>query len=52
MLSGILVDSRVDYRGRCAVLSPLGRLGLPKEAAQAILFLASPLSAYTTGSHI
>ncbi|MDH1262510.1 SDR family oxidoreductase [Pseudomonas sp. GD03944] len=31
---------------------PLGRLGLPKEAAQAILFLASPLSAYTTGSHI
>ncbi|WP_397448531.1 SDR family oxidoreductase [Pseudomonas sp. NA-150] len=31
---------------------PLGRLGLPSEAAQAILFLASPLSAYTTGSHI
>ncbi|MDB6049646.1 MAG: oxidoreductase, short chain dehydrogenase/reductase family [Pseudomonas sp.] len=31
---------------------PLARLGLPIEAAQAILFLASPLSAYTTGSHI
>ncbi|TBU96417.1 SDR family oxidoreductase [Phytopseudomonas dryadis] len=31
---------------------PLGRLGKPAEAAQAILFLASPLSAYTTGSHI
>ncbi|MGY4491613.1 SDR family oxidoreductase [Pseudomonas sp. TE3610] len=31
---------------------PLGRLGLPVEAASAILFLASPLSAYTTGSHI
>lgn len=31
---------------------PLGRLGKPLEAAQAILFLASPLSAYTTGSHI
>ncbi|MBK5350988.1 SDR family oxidoreductase [Pseudomonas sp. TH41] len=31
---------------------PLGRLGLPIEAARAILFLASPLSAYTTGSHI
>ena len=31
---------------------PLGRLGLPAEAARAILFLASPLSAYTTGSHI
>jgi len=31
---------------------PLGRLGLPAEAASAILFLASPLSSYTTGSHI
>lgn len=31
---------------------PLRRLGLPIEAARAILFLASPLSAYTTGSHI
>ena len=31
---------------------PLGRLGLPSEAANAIFFLASPLSSYTTGSHI
>lgn len=31
---------------------PLQRLGLPVEAAQAILFLASPLASYTTGSHI
>jgi len=31
---------------------PLGRLGLPVEAARAILFLASPLASYTTGSHI
>ncbi len=31
---------------------PLGRLGLPEEAARAIFFLASPLSSYTTGSHI
>lgn len=31
---------------------PLQRLGLPIEAAQAILFLASPLASYTTGSHI
>ncbi len=30
----------------------LGRLGLPQEAARAILFLATPLSSYTTGSHI
>ncbi|GAA4351537.1 SDR family oxidoreductase [Variovorax defluvii] len=31
---------------------PLGRLGLPGEAARAILFLASPFASYTTGSHI
>lgn len=31
---------------------PLGRLGVPREAAQAIFFLATTLSSYTTGSHI
>lgn len=31
---------------------PLGRLGLPVEAARALFFLVSPLSSYTTGSHI
>ncbi len=31
---------------------PLRRLGKPAEAAQAIFFLASPMSSYTTGSHI
>lgn len=30
----------------------LGRLGKPQEAAQAIFHLATPLSSYTTGSHI
>ncbi|HSW16202.1 MAG TPA: SDR family oxidoreductase [Ramlibacter sp.] len=31
---------------------PLKRLGLPHEAAQAIFFLSTPLSSYTTGAHI
>ena len=31
---------------------PLARLGRPDEAARAIFFLATPLSSYTTGSHV
>lgn len=31
---------------------PLGRLGRPEEAAQALFYLATSLSSYTTGSHI
>jgi NAD(P)-dependent dehydrogenase (short-subunit alcohol dehydrogenase family) len=31
---------------------PLGRFGRPEEAAQALFFLATNLSSYTTGSHI
>jgi NAD(P)-dependent dehydrogenase (short-subunit alcohol dehydrogenase family) len=31
---------------------PLGRLGSPEEAAHAIVFLASPLASYTTGSFV
>jgi len=36
---------------RCKQI-PLGRLGRPEEAARAIFYLASPLSSYTTGSHV
>jgi NAD(P)-dependent dehydrogenase (short-subunit alcohol dehydrogenase family) len=31
---------------------PLGRFGKPEEAAQAILFLGTPMSSYTTGTRI
>ena len=31
---------------------PLGRLGLPQEAARALTFLVSPFASYTSGSHI
>ncbi len=44
-----------DWPAFCAELAarkgiPLGRLGRPEEAAQAIFHLATPLSSYTTGS--
>lgn len=50
-------DRHLDWTAWTARLArqkniQLGRLGLPQEAARAILFLASPLSSYTTGSHI
>lgn len=43
-----------DYTGELARARhiPMGRFGKPVEAARAILFLASPLSSYTTGSTI
>lgn len=43
-----------DWAARLALDKgiPLGRLGLPQEAARAILFLASPMASYTTGGHI
>lgn len=31
---------------------PMGRLGLPVEAARALVFLVSPFASYTTGAHI
>lgn len=50
-------DPDVDWAQWSAHLArdkqiPLGRLGAPQEAARAILFLASPLASYVTGSHL
>jgi NAD(P)-dependent dehydrogenase (short-subunit alcohol dehydrogenase family) len=54
-------DARADraqtwqqWTGELAVKKgiPLGRFGKPEEAAQAILFLATPMSSYTTGTRI
>jgi NAD(P)-dependent dehydrogenase (short-subunit alcohol dehydrogenase family) len=55
--AAIAADPSVTHDGWYGQLAktkgiPLGRLGRPEEAARAILFLASPMSAYTTGSTI
>ncbi|MBB5406821.1 MULTISPECIES: SDR family oxidoreductase [unclassified Paraburkholderia] len=49
-----LGQSWEDWTGELARKKniPLGRFGRPEEAAQALFYLATPLSSYTTGSHI
>lgn len=43
-----------DWSGELAAKKqiPLARLGLPAEAARALVFLVSPFASYTSGSHI
>ncbi|WP_199100792.1 SDR family oxidoreductase [Dyella sp. ASV21] len=50
-------DTQLDWTDWTARIAaqrgiPMGRMGRPEEAAQALLFLASPLASYTTGSCI
>ena len=47
-------QSRTDWLGALARDKhiPLGRLGVPDEAARAIVFLGSPAASYITGQRI
>lgn len=48
--SSVKVHPRYEeLAARAVSASPLGRLGTPEEVASAVLFLASPLSAWVTG---
>lgn len=41
-----------DYAGQLGAITPLGRVGLPDDVAQAVVFLASGGSTYITGQTI
>jgi 3-oxoacyl-[acyl-carrier protein] reductase len=45
-------ESKPDLVGATASKSALGRLGNPIEVARTIVFLASPLSSFTTGANV
>lgn len=41
-----------EVRARVAATVPLGRMGTPADVAEAVVFLASPLSAYISGANL
>jgi 3alpha(or 20beta)-hydroxysteroid dehydrogenase len=45
-----MAEDRAEAEASFAATHPMGRIGQPEEVADAILFLASPRSAFTTGA--
>ena len=41
-----------DVSASALALTPTGRMGTPEEMAKAAVFLASPVSSFTTGTHL
>lgn len=48
--SGTVMAQGADVRARIGGFVPLGRMGTGEEVAEAVLWLASPLASFTTGS--
>nr|WP_306769389.1 SDR family oxidoreductase [Parafrankia sp. BMG5.11] len=53
-ITGLAADEEQAHqlKGSLASEVPLGRMGHPDEVANAVLFLASPASSFTTGSNL
>ena len=45
-------EGRPEFYEKTRAQIPLGRMGTAEEVAQAVVFLASPLSAFTTGTNL
>jgi 3-oxoacyl-[acyl-carrier protein] reductase len=45
----VRVGMQAEVREQAARMIPLGRLGTPEDAANAVFFFCSPLSDYVTG---
>lgn len=41
-----------DYAGQFAAITPMGRVGMPEDVAETVVFLASPASRFVTGQTI
>jgi enoyl-[acyl-carrier protein] reductase III len=41
-----------DLYAQILAVNPTGRMGTPEEVAKAVVFLSSPVSSFTTGSHL
>jgi NAD(P)-dependent dehydrogenase (short-subunit alcohol dehydrogenase family) len=44
--------SAPDVYASALALNPTGRMGTPEEMAKAVVFLSSPVSSFTTGTHL